>query len=63
MYSKFFSIIVAEPNSCPVQLFKLYISKLHPDSQSLWQRPRQGKVNYIDEEWYERRPVGKDMLE
>ena len=44
-------------------MFKLYISKLNPESDFLWQRPRQGRVNYINSEWFERRPVGKDMLE
>ena len=51
------------PNSCPVATFKLYLDKLHPESNSLWQRARQGRINYIDQDWYERRPVGRDMLE
>ena len=44
-------------------LFKLYMSKLHPEISSLWQKPRDGDVNYADPVWYERRNVGKDMLD
>ena len=58
-----FLLNVSVPNSCPVQMFKLYLNKLHPDTQYLWQRPREGRINYIDTNWYEKRPVGKDMLE
>ena len=29
----------------------------------LWQKPRQGQVFYIDNEWYESCPVGHDLLE
>ena len=48
---------------CPFKTWKLYTSKLSPKSNSLWQRPKQGYIHYIDEEWYDPRPVGKDMLE
>ena len=44
-------------------MFKLYIPKLNPATNFLWQRPCQGKIYYIEEEWFESRPVGKDMLE
>ena len=39
------------------------MSKLNQDLPSLWQCPRQGRINYIDAEWYESRPVGHDMLD
>ena len=29
----------------------------------LWQKPRQGQIFYLDEEWYEPRPVGHEPLE
>ena len=48
---------------CPVSLYELYISKLNPKSDKLWQKPRQGEVFYIDSEWYEARPVGHDLLD
>ena len=44
-------------------MFLLYKSKLNPTSDRLWQRPRQGNINYIDETWYEQRHVGHDPLE
>ena len=44
-------------------MFRLYLEKLHPDCTSLWQKPRQGQVFYIDPEWYEPRVVGRDMCE
>ena len=62
-YPKKFSFVITVLNSCPVQMFKLYRSKLHPGNNLLWQRPRQGNINYIDTEWFETRAVGKDMLE
>ena len=46
-----------------MQLFKLYLSKLNAKSDNLWQRPRQGRINYVDGGWYEGRPVRKDVLE
>ena len=44
-------------------LFKLYLSKLNNTIESLWQKPRQCRVNYVDEDWYQSQPVGKDMLD
>ena len=48
--------------SCPVQLFKLYRSKLNGNSTSLWQKPR-SKVNYSDKFWFQNRPIGRDYLD
>ena len=63
LFSQIFQIYIVEPNSCPVQLFKLYLSKLNKQNDRLWQRPGSGYVNYNDDEWFESRPVGHDMLE
>ena len=43
--------------------YKLYFSKLSPDSNDLWQRVKTGELHYTDPVWYEPRRVGKDMLE
>ena len=53
----------SDVNMCPVQTWKLYTSKLNKASNYLWQKPRQGYVAYVDEEWFEQRIVGRDMLE
>ena len=58
-----YQFLIAVPNSCPVQLFKLYLSKLSSESDRLWQRPRTGLIGYCDVEWFEKRVVGHDMLE
>ena len=44
-------------------LFKLYLSKLNTKINALWQKPRQGTVNYCDPDWFEPRVIGRDMLE
>ena len=49
--------------SCPVILFKLYLSKLNEKIPALWQKPRVSALHYTDNEWYEGRVVGKDLLE
>ena len=61
IYTKTYYVI-PDDTTCPVMLFKLYLSKLHSEISSLWQKPREGHINYIDEFWFERRNVGKDML-
>ena len=48
--------------NCPVTIYELYTSKLHPDCKFLWQHPKQ-KVHYMDETWYEPRKVGHNPLE
>ena len=58
-----FYALFTDPGSCPVQLFKLYLDKLNPECDALWQKPRQGFVNYSDPTWYEARLVGRDMCE
>ena len=44
-------------------MYKLYVSKLNPNCDYLWQKPRQGRVNYIDSEWFEARRVGHNTVE
>lgn len=48
---------------CPVAAFELYLSKLNPNDPRLWQKPRQGFIDYEDPEWYYAQPVGHDPLE
>ena len=46
---------------CPVRCFELYLSKLNPGLNSLWQRPKQMAME--DENiWYDKVPVGKNTL-
>ena len=46
---------------CPVRCFELYLSKLNPGLNFLWQRPKQTAA--ADENiWYEKVPVGKNTL-
>lgn len=46
---------------CPVANFTKYLSKLHPLSTSLWQRPRKN-VLMEDDVWYENSPLGHNTL-
>ena len=48
---------------CPIQVWKLYTSKLNNTKNYLWQKPRSGRVFYSDKEWYQGRIVGRDPLE
>ena len=48
---------------CPVQVFKLYMSKLSKLVDYLWQKPKTGRIFYNDAEWYDARIVGHDALE
>ena len=41
----------------------MYTSKLHPDCDYLWQKPRRGRVNYTDPVWFECSRVGHNPLE
>lgn len=46
---------------CPVGCYKLYVSKLHPDLQDLWQKPRES-FGSADSVWYCKTPLGKNTL-
>ena len=46
---------------CPVKSFLKYVSLLHPDLETLWQRPR-GKVNIYEKIWYCNVPLGEKYL-
>ncbi len=50
-----------EENNCPVKSLKLYLSKLNPDNELLFQQPKQ-KVKPDDEIWYTSRPVGAKTI-
>ena len=49
-------------DSCPVKSFEKYISKLHPDLEALWQRPREGPLRADESIWYFRAPVGEKKM-
>ena len=44
-------------------MFKLYVSKLNPGFNHLWQHPKQGRHQYTDEVWYNKVVVGHNLLE
>ena len=47
---------------CPVLSFELYMSKLHPENDALWQAPRESFC-VTDIVWYSNtRPIGKNSL-
>ena len=49
---------------CPVKSFETYLQHLHPNCESLWQRPRETihlKLN--DQAWYYNKCVGMDTLQ
>lgn len=48
---------------CPVALLKKYLSKLHPESDALFQCPVQYKVDDTIPVWYEKQAVGVHALE
>ena len=53
---------------CPLAAFLKYTSKLHPDCESLWQRPKlvpqefKTKEAMLNGPWYRNTPVGKNTL-
>ena len=58
-----FNHFKTDAGSCPVALFKLYLEKLNKNCNSLWEKPKHGNIFYVDEQWYENRPVGRDLFE
>lgn len=58
---------LATSRRCPVEVLKLYLSHLNPNSEALFQRPKDlssAKFNpTTDDIWYERRQLGHNTLE
>ena len=51
------------PKLCPVRAFELYLSKLHPSLNLLWQRPKAlDNFSESDSVWYCNSPLGKNTL-
>jgi hypothetical protein len=50
-------IIETGDTQCPVRLIELYLKKLNPQNDFLWQRPRDS-FSDEDEYWYENRKLG-----
>ena len=46
---------------CPVKCFELYLSKLNPEIECLWQKPKE-TVSNDDPVWYCMAPLGKNTL-
>lgn len=46
---------------CPVASFENYISKLCPDLEALWQRPK-ASFDVGESTWYCKSPLGKNTL-
>ena len=52
-----------KPKVCPVRVFELYLSKLHPSLNLLWQRPKAlDNFSESDSVWYCNSPLGKNTL-
>ncbi|WAR14216.1 hypothetical protein MAR_004321, partial [Mya arenaria] len=47
---------------CPVKNFKRYMSRLHPDLDDLWQRPRDS-FNTTDDCWFCKSPLERNLLD
>ena len=43
-------------------LFKLYLSKLNPKRNDLWQKPKAFIIDPVNQPWYENQVVGRDPL-
>ena len=46
---------------CPVKAMKLYLAKLHPDCEALWQRPNK-HFKGTQDHWYDNMVLGKTLL-
>lgn len=47
---------------CPVSCFELYVSKLNPKRDDLWQKPKKKLIDGTEQYWYVNQVVGKDKL-
>ena len=47
---------------CPVKSFCLYMKKLNPNLDALWQHLKTCKFNKTDKVWYDNIPIGHDPL-
>ena len=45
----------------PVTCYLLYVDKLHPKRQDLWQKPKRN-LEGTEDYWHENSAVGKDIL-
>ena len=53
------SMMMEQPQRCPVQSLRLYMSKLNDRCDAFWQRPNE---KYEGRNWYAKRAVGVNML-
>ena len=58
------AIMLAQPGdrNCPVASFKLYLSKLNPLINCLYQKPNPNWQSNTDSAWYLQEPLGKNRL-
>ncbi|PIK46305.1 hypothetical protein BSL78_16837 [Apostichopus japonicus] len=49
-------------DNCPVKMLKLYLSKLNPKCEHLFQRPNSSFTKGKEQKWYNNVPVGKNTL-
>lgn len=54
---------IADNPWCPMNIFNLYVDKLHKDLKSFWQRPRKSSIHYTDHLWYDKIRVGHGPIE
>ncbi|XP_053390962.1 uncharacterized protein LOC128553804 [Mercenaria mercenaria] len=48
-------------DNCPVNNFLKYVGKLNPNTDRLWQYPREVFLE-SDDVWYQNRPIGRNVL-
>ncbi len=53
---------VSEDNVCPVHNFKLYISRLNPKYDALWQCPKKSGTLLDEEPWFDTVPISRNPL-
>ena len=53
--------MLSDSDICPVKIYELYLSKLNPDVDFLWQRPKL-QIEDPHSYWYDAAPVGCDPL-
>ena len=56
------NFIISDSKICPVSTFELYLSKLNPTVDYLWQRPKTKFDPYTAQYWFDAAPIGRDPL-
>ena len=55
-------LLVSDYMLCPIQMYKLYISKLNPNCKYLWQRPKKKSLTFHSAIWFDNQCLGGDTI-